>query len=194
VARWPIAITLMMVAVAVLYWVAPNVEQKFHLVSPGAVMFTLVWAAATFLFGLYVSNFSSYNATYGALGGIVVLLLWFYISSAMFLVGAELNAIIDSQLDPDAVRDRREKALEATRKPTEQERVEEQAHGVPPLELQPARQETARLDPGPPPRTSPAYPGSAGAAPQERGPGLATKVLAAFGLIAAVFAFRRATR
>jgi membrane protein len=133
--RWPIAVVLVMLAVAFLYWVAPNIDQKFHLVSPGAVVFTLVWIAATFAFGIYVSNFSSYNATYGALGGIAVLLLWFYISSAVLLIGAEINAIVDSQLDPDAVKDRREKVLAERMNagPTPQEELEQRNHGADPL-------------------------------------------------------------
>jgi membrane protein len=170
VLRWPVAILLIMVAVAFLYRVAPNIEQKFHLVSPGAVLFTVVWLLATFAFGIYVSNFSSYNATYGALGGIVVLLLWFYLSSAVLLIGAELNAIIDSQLDPEAVKDRRDKVLaqRADPRPTAQEELEERSQGAQPL------QPTAR--------------------PAREGGILTKPFLAVIGVLAAMFALRRFAR
>ncbi|MEX1104068.1 MAG: YihY/virulence factor BrkB family protein, partial [Dehalococcoidia bacterium] len=172
IARWPIAVLLMMLAVAFMYRVGPNIEQKFHLVSAGAVLFTLVWLAGSFIFGIYVSNFGAYNATYGALGAVVVLLLWFYLSSAMFLVGAELNALIDSQLDPDAVKDRREK-VHAQRKdaePTPQEELEQTSHGVAPL--QPRRDQPESPEGGP----------------------LFKPFIAVIGVIAAMFALRRLAR
>ena len=111
--RWPVAIVLIMVAMAFLYWAAPNIGLPFKWITPGAVVFTLVWVVATLLFGFYVANFGSYNATYGALGGVVVLLLWFYITGFIMLVGAELNAIIDEQVDPEKLQaQRRQKQAE----------------------------------------------------------------------------------
>lgn len=88
------AIVLLMVAIAFLYWATPNVRLPFKWVSPGAVLFALGWLAATLGFGFYVSNFGSYNATYGALGGVVILLVWFYLTSYILLAGAELNAMV----------------------------------------------------------------------------------------------------
>jgi membrane protein len=172
IARWPIAVALIMTSLAVIYYVAPNIEQRFTLVSPGAVLCTVVWLAGTYAFGIYVAHFSSYNATYGALGGIVVLLLWFYLSAAMVLVGAELNALIDSQVDPEAVEDRRRKVIEqrATAKPTPQEEMEQRNHGKEPLQGRPPSQE------------------------RERGNGLAGPVFTALGVLAAMFALRRLAR
>jgi membrane protein len=93
-ARWPVAVVMVMVAMAFMYWLAPNTAMKLRWISPGAVFFTLGWVVASFAFGLYVSNFGSYNATYGALGGVVVLLIWFYITAYLILLGAEVNAVV----------------------------------------------------------------------------------------------------
>ena len=93
-ARWPVAIAVMLVAVAFLYWAAPNAKLPFRWISPGALLATVGWIAMTFGFGIYVSNFGSYNATYGTLGGVVVTLIWFYLSGFVLLLGAELNAVL----------------------------------------------------------------------------------------------------
>lgn len=93
--RWPVAILLMILAVAVTYYVAPDVEQSFRFITPGSVVAVLVWIVATLGFGLYVQNFGHYDATYGSVGAIIVMLLYFFISSAVLLFGAELNAVIE---------------------------------------------------------------------------------------------------
>ncbi|WP_120993352.1 YihY/virulence factor BrkB family protein [Stutzerimonas urumqiensis] len=93
--RWPVVVILLMLAVAMLYYFAPNVQQQFRFITPGSVLAVIVWIAASLGFGLYVQNFSDYNATYGSIGAIIVLLLYFYISSAVLLLGAELNAVIE---------------------------------------------------------------------------------------------------
>ncbi len=103
IARWPIAAALLMTAVALLYWAAPNTDLPLRWISPGAVMFVLVWVPATFLFGLYVSNLGSYSGTYGALGGVVVLLIWLYLTSYVLLLGAELNDVIIQEDAPAPV-------------------------------------------------------------------------------------------
>ncbi len=93
--RWPVAIVLLMLAVAVIYYVAPDVEQRFRFITPGSVIAVLVWILASLAFGFYVQNFGDYNATYGSIGAIIVLLLYFYISALVLLLGAELNAVIE---------------------------------------------------------------------------------------------------
>jgi len=93
--RWPAAIFLMMLVVALLYYVTPDVEQDFRFITPGSVLAVIVWIAASVGFGLYVQNFGNYDATYGGIGAIIVLLLYFYISAAVLLLGAELNAVIE---------------------------------------------------------------------------------------------------
>lgn len=93
--RWPLVVVLMMLAVATIYYLTPDVEQSFRFITPGSVLSVLVWILTSLGFGVYVQNFSNYDATYGSVGAIIVLLLYFYISSAVLLFGAELNAVIE---------------------------------------------------------------------------------------------------
>jgi membrane protein len=96
VARWPVILACVVVAVAVLYYAAPNVEQpRFRWLSVGAGVAILIWIAASLLFGFYVANFASYNKTYGALGGVIVFLLWLWITNLALLFGAELDAELE---------------------------------------------------------------------------------------------------
>ncbi|GGK06311.1 YihY/virulence factor BrkB family protein [Pseudomonas matsuisoli] len=95
VLRWPAAIGLSVFAVALVYWAAPDVRQKFRFITPGSVLSVFVWIVASVGFGYYVQNFSNYNAMYGSIGAIIVLMLYFYISAAVMLFGAELNAVIE---------------------------------------------------------------------------------------------------
>jgi membrane protein len=88
---------------AVLYWWAPNVKQpRFRWISPGSVLAVVAWILASGLFGLYVANFGSYNATYGSLGGMIVFLLWLWISNNALLFGLELNAELERQREIEA--------------------------------------------------------------------------------------------
>jgi membrane protein len=100
-ARWPVVILLSMVATAFLYWAAPNLKLPFKWISPGAVLFSIGWIVVSFFFALYVSKLGSYNATYGTLGTVVVLLTWFYLTSFILLLGAELNAVLAEEEVPD---------------------------------------------------------------------------------------------
>jgi membrane protein len=93
--RWPVALFLLTLAVAVIYYVGPDVEQEFRFITPGAVLSVLVWVAGTIAFDYYVRSFANYNATYGSVGAIIVLLTYFYISAAVLLFGAEINAVIE---------------------------------------------------------------------------------------------------
>lgn len=91
-ARIPIAVLLVMLSVALIYWLFPNYKQPFRFITPGAVLAVIVWILASLAFSFYVANFSSYSATYGALASVIVLLLYFFISSLILLFGAEINA------------------------------------------------------------------------------------------------------
>lgn len=93
--RWPAALLLLTLAVAVVYYVAPDVEQEFRFITPGATLAVIVWIAASVGFNYYVSNFADYNATYGSVGAIIALLFYFFISAAVMLFGAEINAVIE---------------------------------------------------------------------------------------------------
>ena len=93
--RFPVAALLVMLIVACLYYFLPDVEQSFKFLTPGAAFAVLVWLLASWGFGEYVSRVGSYEVSYGALGGMIVLLLWMYISSLVVLLGAEINAILE---------------------------------------------------------------------------------------------------
>jgi membrane protein len=90
--RWPLAVILLTLVAAIVYYVSPNVEQPFTLITPGSVIAVIVWILASIGFSIYVSNFGNYNATYGSLGGVIVMLFYFFISAAVLLLGAEINA------------------------------------------------------------------------------------------------------
>ncbi|MBJ6764059.1 YihY/virulence factor BrkB family protein [Myxococcaceae bacterium JPH2] len=93
--RLPVAGVLMMFLWAVLYHVLPNVTQRFRLITPGSVVGVLIWILASWGFSTYVANFGKYDVNYGAIGGVIVLLLWMWISAQVVLLGAEINAILD---------------------------------------------------------------------------------------------------
>jgi len=92
--RWPIAAFILLLVVAIVYWAAPNVKQPFRLVTTGSVFAVAFWIGASLAFGCYVQHFSSYNATYGSMGAVIVLLFFFFLSAAVVLFGAELDAAI----------------------------------------------------------------------------------------------------
>lgn len=92
-AKWPIMLGLVVLIVALLYYVTPNIQQpKFRWMSIGALTAIIVWIIASLLFGLYVSNFGNYNKTYGALAGVIVMLLWLWITNLALLFGAEMDS------------------------------------------------------------------------------------------------------
>jgi membrane protein len=104
-ARWPAALLSAMLIYAVVYYAAPNVEvRRFQWITPGAVFGVLTWIVASALFFVYVSNFSSYSATYGAFAAIVILLVWLWLTNVVLLFGAELNAAIDVRRSPELPR------------------------------------------------------------------------------------------
>jgi membrane protein len=96
IVRWPILVLLVVFMIAVLYYATPNIKQpKFRWLSIGAIVAIVVMALATAGFGFYVANFGNYNATYGAIGGVIVLLLWIWIMNVVLLFGGELDAEIE---------------------------------------------------------------------------------------------------
>jgi membrane protein len=102
VLEWPLLIGFLLLFLAVLYRFAPNRDKpQWRWVSPGAVTATLLWLIASILFTVYVTNFNSYDKTYGSLGAIVILLTWLYISTYVVLLGAEINAEAERQTRKD---------------------------------------------------------------------------------------------
>lgn len=93
IVKWPVLLVLAGLAVAILYYATPNVQQpKFRWLSVGAAVAILTWVIASALFGLYVANFADYNKTYGSLAGVIIFLLWLWLTNLALLFGAELDA------------------------------------------------------------------------------------------------------
>ncbi len=102
VARWPILLCGFMIALAILYRYAPSRnEAKWRWVSPGAMVAAILWVSVSGLFSLYVSQFGSYDKTYGSLGAVVVFLMWLFLSAFSVLLGAEMNAEMERQTKKD---------------------------------------------------------------------------------------------
>lgn len=95
-AKWPVMLGVVVLIVALLYWATPNLQQpKFRWLSVGALVAIVAWIVASLAFGFYVSNFGSYNKTYGALAGVIVFLLWLWLTNLALLFGAELDAELE---------------------------------------------------------------------------------------------------
>jgi len=97
IAPYPLAILALGVASWFLYWAAPARRPAKRWALPGVIVFVPGWIIATVLFSIYVANFGSYSDTYGALGGVIVLLLWFYLTALILLVGGEINAVLEQE-------------------------------------------------------------------------------------------------
>jgi membrane protein len=96
IAKWPVMLLIIAVILAILYYASPNVRQPgFRWVSPGSVLAVVLWIVVSVLFALYVSNFGSYNKTYGALASVVIFLMWLWLTNIAILLGAELNAELE---------------------------------------------------------------------------------------------------
>ena len=107
IALWPIALALVLLAFALIYYFAPDVkDQKWHWVTPGAMIGVGLWLAISFALKIYLHYFDRYSATYGSLGAVIILLLWFYLTGASVLVGAEINSVLENAAadagEPDA--------------------------------------------------------------------------------------------
>ncbi|MFH1844112.1 MAG: YihY/virulence factor BrkB family protein [bacterium] len=92
--RLPLVFLLNLSALALLYYYGPEARQEFRWILPGAITSTILWLGASSLFRLFVRNFASYNTTYGSLTGVIILMIWLWISGLIFLLGAEINALM----------------------------------------------------------------------------------------------------
>jgi membrane protein len=98
IAKWPVLLLLVTLMLALLYWACPNVRQpRFRWISPGSALAVVVWLAASGGFAVYIANFASYNKTYGSLAGVIVFLVWLWISNLAVLLGAEFDAEIEHE-------------------------------------------------------------------------------------------------
>ena len=96
IAKWPVLLLVVLLILAILYWASPNARQTgFRWVTPGGGVAVVIWLLASAGFAIYVSNFSSYNKTYGTLGGIIAFLVWLWISNIAILLGAEFDAELE---------------------------------------------------------------------------------------------------
>ena len=95
IASIPIVMVLVAIGIALVYYLAPNVEQHWRWVTPGSVVALVLWLAASLGLRFYVTNFANYNATYGSIGGVILLMLWLYLSGMALLLGAEVNSEIE---------------------------------------------------------------------------------------------------
>ena len=140
--QWPLAFFLVSTAVGLVYYFAPDAEQDWAWITPGALIGTLLWLLVSLGFKFYVANFADYNATYGAVGAVIVLLLWFYISGLAILVGAELNAEIEHASphgkDPGEKVPGQKKKLGPAAARAYKERLEQRSHAAPPKLPRPA--------------------------------------------------------
>ncbi len=102
--RWPLLSLVVVVTIAVVYHLAPNTHARFRVFTAGAVTAVAVWVMASLAFGWYVGNFANYSKTYGSLGAVIVLLLYFFLSAAVLLFGAEINASVSRTHTRDPLR------------------------------------------------------------------------------------------
>lgn len=93
--RWPVAVVLMIIAIALIYYFVPDVEQDWRWITPGSVFAVLIWIAMSLGFAYYVNNFGQYDKTYGSIGAVIILLTWLYLSGLALLIGGEINAEIE---------------------------------------------------------------------------------------------------
>jgi membrane protein len=96
IAKWPLIALVVITMISILYWATPNVKQPgLKWITPGGILALVIWLIASALFAFYVANFSSYNKTYGALGGMIAFLVWLWITNIAVLLGQEFNAELE---------------------------------------------------------------------------------------------------
>lgn len=118
VVEWPVAILLVLVGFALIYFLAPDVkQQKWHWVTPGAVAGLTLWLFASIALRVYLHFFDSYSATYGSLGAVIILMLWFYLTGISVLIGAEINSVIEDAAAQEGTPDAKRKGETAPGEP-----------------------------------------------------------------------------
>src|SRR5215213_9071472 len=121
VLQWPLVLVFVLLAFALIYYFAPNSHrQDWKWITPGAVVGVLLWLLISFAFKAYLSFFNSYSATYGSLGAVIILMLWFYFTGTAILVGGEINSEIENAMAKQGAPGAKEKGEKA---PGQKERV-----------------------------------------------------------------------
>jgi membrane protein len=92
--RLPMAFVLTLISLSILYYIAPEAKQRFRWILPGAIAAAVLWLGASSGFGVFLRKFNNYDATYGSLAGLVILMVWFWLSGVVFLLGAEVNSLM----------------------------------------------------------------------------------------------------
>lgn len=128
--RWPAVFLALTLAVAILYRYAPVVVVPWRWILVGAAVFTLGWLVATAGLGFYAANVADFGATYGSLGAVIVLMLWFYLTAVMLLVGAELTAALARERSPGEIRRRGEEKEAAAALEEATGRAQERLKGI----------------------------------------------------------------
>jgi membrane protein len=146
--QWPLAFLLVTVGLGLIYFFAPDAEQMWAWITPGSLVATTLWLIGSLAFRFYAVNFGNYQATYGAIGGVILLLLWFYLSGLVIVVGAEMNAEIEhaspwAKAPGEKIPGRKKKIGAAAARAYQEkgERREEPSHHAPPRVLRPASPE-----------------------------------------------------
>jgi membrane protein len=118
IVQWPTAFALMLFGFALIYFFAPDKEQKWHWVTPGAICALFLWLVVSLALKIYVHFFNTYSATYGSLGAVIILLLWFYLTGTAVLLGAEINSVLEDEAAQEGDPKAKMKGERAPQQPT----------------------------------------------------------------------------
>jgi membrane protein len=122
--QWPIVLAFVLFAFALLYYFAPDLhDQTWKWVTPGSVLGVALWLLVSFGFKAYLSYFNTYSATYGSLGAVIILMLWFYFTGAAILIGGEINSEIEHEMAKRGAPDAKEKGQKAPDGPVDKPRT-----------------------------------------------------------------------
>jgi len=95
IVQWPLVVAFMLLAVSMIYYLAPNVSHRWRMITPGSIVAVFLWLSASLGFKYYVAHFGTYNAAYGSLASVIVLMLWLYMSGLVLLIGGEVDAVLE---------------------------------------------------------------------------------------------------
>ena len=110
VVQWPMVLAFVLLGFALIYYFAPDVrDQDWKWITPGSLVGVILWLLVSFAFKTYLTYFNSYSATYGSLGAVIILMLWFYFTGAAILVGGEINSEIENEMARQGAPDAKEK-------------------------------------------------------------------------------------